>query len=338
MRFINRKKDIKYLEKYFENIPNNILFVYGPKSSGKSTLLNKVIENLDKDKFVINAMDLRGVLIYNFKTFIDVFFQERDVKSKITGILSGLTINAGFFTVSIDDEKMLKKNAFKIMERQIIESNSKGIKPIIIIDEIQDIKSIYIDQDRMLINELFSLFIRLTKVLHSAHIVLATSDSYFIEEIYNNAKLRETTDLYFVDHFDYSSVKEWLEKENFTEAEIKMVYDKIGGSPWAITELLNYMKHGQTIEEVCEKFINLSYGQVAEFLSKIYDEDEEKVCLKVIREIAKKTYCKKTEIKNKKIISELIIKMVDNDFWFYRVDKQEITANNRRLELAFKRF
>ncbi|MBI4648744.1 MAG: ATP-binding protein, partial [Bacteroidia bacterium] len=111
MKFINRDAEIKYLNAHFESEPNSLLFLYGPKSSGKSTLLEKVINELDLKKYIVNYINLRGVLIYNFKSFLDVFFQ-RNIKNKAIDILEGITINLGFFNLNIDEEAILKENAF----------------------------------------------------------------------------------------------------------------------------------------------------------------------------------------------------------------------------------
>jgi len=70
MKFINRQTEIAFLSKYFVSEPNSLLFVYGPKSSGKSVLLTKVVNELDQETFTINFMNLREVLIYDFKTFL----------------------------------------------------------------------------------------------------------------------------------------------------------------------------------------------------------------------------------------------------------------------------
>jgi len=35
MKFVNRQAEISYLFHYFTSEPNALLFVYGPKSSGK---------------------------------------------------------------------------------------------------------------------------------------------------------------------------------------------------------------------------------------------------------------------------------------------------------------
>jgi hypothetical protein len=76
------------------------------------------------------------------------------------------------------------------------------------------VKDIYLNNERYLVDELLNLFVRLTKVTHTAHFVLATSDSYFIEEIYTNAKLQQSSQVYLVDHLDQPFVEAWLKAEN----------------------------------------------------------------------------------------------------------------------------
>ena len=73
MKFINRTKEMADLKAYFTQEPNALLFVYGPKSSGKSTLLQKMVTELPHDQFTINFMNLREVLIYDFRTFLSKF-------------------------------------------------------------------------------------------------------------------------------------------------------------------------------------------------------------------------------------------------------------------------
>lgn len=92
MEFINREKEIKYLEGHLKSEPNCLLFLYGPKSGGKSALLSKIVEELDKEKYAVNFLDLRQVIIYNFKTFLDIFFPKK-LRDKFTNILSGVTFN-----------------------------------------------------------------------------------------------------------------------------------------------------------------------------------------------------------------------------------------------------
>ncbi|MEM1121317.1 MAG: ATP-binding protein, partial [Bacteroidota bacterium] len=101
--FVNWKEEITFFNNWFKSEPNALLFVYGPKSCGKSTLLLKLLEALDKKKFVANYLDLRGVLLYDFKSFLDTFFQKSN-SDKLRGLIDGLSINTGFFTVGIEEE------------------------------------------------------------------------------------------------------------------------------------------------------------------------------------------------------------------------------------------
>jgi AAA+ ATPase superfamily predicted ATPase len=42
--FIDREEEIEFFVKWFSEVPQRILFVYGPKSSGKTTVIEYVIE------------------------------------------------------------------------------------------------------------------------------------------------------------------------------------------------------------------------------------------------------------------------------------------------------
>ena len=73
--FINREKEIKYLNSWLESEPNALLFIYGPKSCGKTTLMNKVLEAMDEKNYAINYLNLRRMHFSNYKTFCIVFSQ-----------------------------------------------------------------------------------------------------------------------------------------------------------------------------------------------------------------------------------------------------------------------
>ena len=52
MKFYNREKELNYLKNYVQLEPNSILFVYGPKSSGKSTVMRRVIKELENSNVI----------------------------------------------------------------------------------------------------------------------------------------------------------------------------------------------------------------------------------------------------------------------------------------------
>jgi len=332
MNFINRENQIKYLNNHFESEPNSLLFVYGPKSSGKSTLLAKVAEELDKEKYAVNFLDLRQVIIYDFKSFLNVFFPKK-LRGKFKDILNGVTFNTGFFSVKIEEETSLKENAFAVIVEKLESANQRGIKPIIIIDEIQLLKHIYINGERYLIDELFNLFIALTKVKHLAHIVLATSDSYFIEEIYNSSKLAKTSEFFLLDHFNKKDVTTWLENENFTAQEIQTVWDCIGGCPWELSELV---KKKADVKKNCCLIIDNEYGKITNFILR-FEKEKEEVFFEVIKQIVKNGFCKIETIKNRQTVLELLKEMIAHDFWFYIANERKIVANSRSVERAFEK-
>ena len=334
MDFINREKDIKQLNAHFRSEPNCLLFVYGPKSSGKSSLLEKVARQLDEDKYAVNFLDLRQVIIYDFKTFLDVFFQE-DIKEKTKDVLRGLTINAGFFKVKIDEKAMLKRNAFKIISDKLESAKNSGIQPVIIIDEIQLLKHIYINGERHLIDELFNLFIALTKVRHSTHVVLCTSDSYFIEEIFKSAKLAKTSEFVLLDHFEKKVVYEWLEKENFDDENINVVWDSLGGCPWEIRQIIEKNKQGVVVGDACEILLNSVYGRVFEF-KRTLGRKEKDTFSRVIKQIVNKGFFEIDSEDDDEHLDGLLKKCIEMDIWFYMVDDHKITANSKSVYHSFR--
>jgi len=336
MKFINRQPEITFLNHHFASEPNSLLFVYGPKSSGKSVLLDKVVNELDKDRFVVHFMDLRRILIYDFKSFLDTFFI-KDLKGKIQDALRGITINIPFITVSVDDEPLFHKNPFKLIEQHLEIVRNKGLQPIVILDEIQLLKHIYINSERYLLDELFNLFIGLTKVRHLAHIVLATSESYFIEELYNSAKLKKTIELYLVDHLNHDAVADWLTEEGFTKSEIETIWHYIGGCPWEINQIIIKREQCKTIEEACLFFVNDEYAKIREFRNILKEEglcDEfDRMTTKIVQH---GSYVR-NDHEDVKTVNALVKKMVAHDFWFYKTEEQKIIANSQSIHRAFER-
>ena len=334
LAFVNRIKEAEYLRKYFKSTPNAILFLYGPKSCGKTTLIEKVIQNdLEKKKYAVNYLNLRRIIIRDFKSFLDVFFQKSSTR-KAKDIISSIVLNIGFFKVGLEDEEMMRKNAFKVMEDKLRKANQKGIKPIIIIDEIQNLKSIYMNGEKRLLDELFNFFISLTKETHLAHIVLATSDSYFIEEIYNSAKLSKTSDFYLVNHLEKKDIEDWLgnySEYSFTKKEINYIYNYLGGSSWEIKQVLLSLSNGDDIKEAVKKRIKLLRGQVNLFYDSL-DEAQAKNFKKVSSAIAKKgVYFKK----ERDGLDNIIPLAIEKDIWFYEASERKIIPNSPSLQHVF---
>jgi len=252
--FINREKELKYLHEYLNIEPESILFLHGPKSSGKTTLLFKFLDQIQEEqKLDVKFLNLREKLIGNYKDFIRIFFgidysrSKEDVKEKREYNLFK------FFKLSVEVLKGLESgelDPFEIMKREFIKLAKKRIKPVIIIDELQAIHHIYMNngKDRQLIIELFNFFVAMTKESHLAHIIIASSDGYFLNTVYEDSKLKKCSQFYNVDYLGKEDVMEWLlnlEKYSritaytLTEEDAHKIWDVVGGSMWEIQVILS---------------------------------------------------------------------------------------------------
>ncbi len=250
--FINREKELQDLRNYIDKRPSEILFIHGPKSSGKTTLLYKFFEQAQKEqKMNVKFLDLRKTFTNVYEDFLKSFFHVETQGEKKQSLTSGIDI--GFFKIDTAIErKILEKRAdpFKVMEAEFLDLTREGIKPVLIIDELQALAKIYLDNDkeRQLITALFNFFVAMTKQAHLAHVIIASSDGYFLNTVYTDSKLKKTSEFYKVDYLQKTDVMEWLlnlEKYSkikdyrLTEADAEKIWDTVGGSMWEIQVILS---------------------------------------------------------------------------------------------------
>ncbi|ETR68623.1 MAG: ATPase [Candidatus Magnetoglobus multicellularis str. Araruama] len=155
----------------------------------------------------------------------------------------------------------------------------KGKRPIIIIDELQALEDIYMNSQRELLKELFNFFVAITKESHLCHVIIASSDGYFMNRIYEDSKLTKTSDFYGVEYLNESDTKYWLshlESESaitrltLSETQIDLIWKFIGGSMWEISNLL-----GQLLR-ISKKNL-ISNDQLKDCIQKIIDKNYAKI-------------------------------------------------------------
>ena len=287
MKFYDREKELKYLKTYCQLEPNSILFVYGPKSSGKTTVMLRVIEELSKkDNFVFFYYDLREYATPTKEEFINIFFEKGDKKY----LLNKLEIDLKIFKFGIEenfDFKNLSLNdVFNKIKESIKEVIKDGKKPILVIDELQKLRNIYFNGGKSLLNELFNLFVHLTKARHLCHVICLTSDTLFIEEIYRNSALKNTSEYYLIDWLSKEDIEKILKEEGFSKEEIDYALNYLS-LPYEISQLINNKKLGLSIEDTINQWINIekdaliyllkSNKEKKERLSKVLSKFKEKI-------------------------------------------------------------
>ncbi len=260
--------------------PNMITFIYGPINSGKTVLMQHLIENVLSKEYVAFYINLRRRYIIDDKSFVRVLFRirrEKDLRGILEEIVSTSDKVLRFFNIPIPAnilKEFLKDrpidDVFEFLEDFFLKISERK-KIILIFDELQVIKNIRINE--FLIYKLFNFFISLTKELKLCHVFAITSDSTFIERIYNEAMLQGRSKYYLVDDFDRETVEKILRNKGFSSEEIDTVWKYFGGKPIYIVEAIQSKKIGRNVSELCEEFYKLRRNQILDMLYMLRRED-----------------------------------------------------------------
>ena len=332
MKFWDREKEKEWLKRYLSTEPNAILFVYGPKSSGKSTLLDYVIKEIKREKkdlfakkYQIYWFDLRGKFLPNYESAIEIFFSKQKRSSKKQRVSSLEVQDPIFkaFKVSASTFKEIKDNEldpFEYMEEEIKRSKKKTV---IVFDELQRLKEIYINGQRKVVDSFFNFFVRLTKVLHLSHVIVMSSDTFFIEEVYNDSVLSNTSEFYLVDFFDDETAIKILIEEGLDEDVAKEVISRIGGVPWMMERVLS---NGDPNERM-EALYKVVKGNIRETLADMKEKEKAK-------EVIKKAIY--GEIDPTGEDRGMIKKLVEKEIFFYDPIEGELRFQTRLHERAAK--
>ncbi len=247
--FVNREQEQSFWFSTFFSTPYKIHFVYGPKSSGKTTLLEKVRDQILSNKklkpqIAFFWFDLREQMLSNYYDVVDFLFEveksQQGVKKRKVRFSGGLY---PYFLVDFETGKEIanrRKNIFRVIDGQIDRLVRRGKKVVVVLDEIQQLKEIYLNggTGRTLLNELLNYFVRITKVDHKAQVICMSSNAFFIEELYNNSTLEKTAEFVLVDYLSYPAVYRWLKHYGFEDSEIETIWEKAGSDPFTLRKLI----------------------------------------------------------------------------------------------------
>ncbi|PXF60227.1 MAG: ATP-binding protein [Candidatus Methanogaster sp.] len=267
IEFHNREKEAKEIRAILDRRPTLITFIYGPINSGKTELINHVIEELPEE-YVVFYINLRTKFLASYDDFIESLFEMEmetegalkkrketlaELVSSVTKV-AGIPINKEFLDYVFKDNK--PKNAFSYILKLFEEVRAAGKQPVLVLDELQKMGDVKVNG--FLIYELFNFFIDLTKEKHLAHVFVATSDSLFIEQIYSEAMLEGRCRYLLVDDFDNSTTINFLDKYNFSDAEKEVAWDYCGGKPVCLVELVN----SENRVEKAREMLRIRRGQI----------------------------------------------------------------------------
>ncbi|MDQ7033194.1 MAG: ATP-binding protein, partial [Desulfonauticus sp.] len=340
--FIDREKEIQYLKDWVDHVPKEILWLYGPKSTGKTTLIEYVIEKEWTsdlkifDKYWIKYINFRGLMVGSYASFINSFFEEAEDQDDFSG-----EFKAGFNLGVIRLEaKLLEriKNNKKNLFNALIEKFKKLKKTkILIIDEIQTLESIYYNGEKELLKEFLNFCVRLTKETHLCHVILLSSNTIFIDRIYNDAKLKVTSEFYKIDHLDYATVKEWLLGKDlgFSFKDIDLIWDYLGGCIPLIQKLFRKRIYFDSLQQYLENEVKLAESEIIDLMRRFLTKKEKDIFKQIIKIIVDKGFFETGE-EDSEVLVKVIDFMAEKEIFFYDPLTRKVTGNNRLYEKGFE--
>ncbi|RMA93327.1 ATP-binding protein [Hydrogenothermus marinus] len=340
--FINREKEIDFFLSYFKQKPERVLWVYGPKSSGKTTLIEYIIEEIlaKNSEYYIRYINFRGILVYSYDTFLDAILEEKDEEETQTELNRNYNL-FNVFKLEAKTLKKIKKRKKNLFNYLLEEFQKTGKKNIFIIDEIQTLQDIYINGERELLNEFLNFCVRLTKETHLSHVVISTSNTIFQNQIYNTAKMKATSDFKLVDHLGYKDIEEWLLSKDlgFTKEDIKLIYDYLGGSVAYIKKLIDFRNMYPSLKEQLEEMAEIAKNEILFERNKNLTDKEYNIFLEIAKNIVDKGYYildEKDELKRKEIY-KVIERFCEVEILFFDPIKNITKANSRIYVKAFEK-
>ncbi len=335
-KFIDREREIIFLKDWFATLPNEILWIYGPKSSGKTTLIEYVIENelidqadtIEKNKFWVKYINFRRTIISNYNSFIEALFEEKDEAEKVLEL--NRKYKLGIFELEAKTLKKIKekkKNLFQFLMDELTKIDKQRL---IVIDEIQTLEDIYINGGRELLKEFLNFCVALTKETHLAHVVILSSSTIFIDKIYNEAKMKKTSTFFKVNHLEQSVVEHWLREENFRYEETELIWEYLGGSIFDIKRLLRSFKREISLKEYLEHQRWLSYTEIVDVFAKLKSKRIEEIFRDIARIIINDRFymCKADDYDEREVIE----KFSEKEILFFDPLTLRVTGTNRLYE------
>ncbi len=249
--------------------------------------------------------------------FLRVFFEKSDKKY----LLNKLELNLGVFKFGVegnfDFNKLSLNDVFAKINESINAVIEDGKRPVLIIDELQKLKNIYFNGNKSLLNELFNLFVSLTKMEHLCHVICLTSDTLFIEEIYRNSTLKNASEYYLIDWLRKETIRNILKEEGFSEEEINYALEYLS-LPYEISQLINNKKLGLSVEQTIRQWINVETDGLRFLIANMPEDLDENKIYEILNKFKDNIKVKDYEIIKRELIKEFKF-LVENEILFYDV-------------------
>ena len=202
----------------------------------------------------------------------------------------------------------------------------------------------------------------MTKESHLCHVLLSSSDGYFIEKIYNDSKLKKTSKLFEVDYLPNEDIVYWLnnlEKESdirdytLTDFQIEYIWDHFVGSLWEISVLLGdflrVCRNGKVSDEnmgaIAERYLLQAESYFEEYAA--LDTPRTELLRLIIKNVQDKGYVKESFLgplltggfyAQKQGIQDELHHLVQQNYLYYNPTRAEYKLQGRSMEIGLDRY
>ena len=335
---IDRVKERKDIINWFEKVPQEILWIYGPKSTGKTTVIEYIVENELFDDFTLFKSEKYNVKYINFRRKLfgsyDSFINSMLTKDDIVRKSSTASINLGVFKIEAKIYDSIKEKTVDLFDELYDNLKNSKKKNILIFDEIQSLQGIYIDKERELLNEFLNFCVSLTKESHLSHVVLLSSNTIFINEIYNNAKLKVTSTFYKIDHLKKDTIFKYF-KDSFTKDELELAYEYLGGSIAHIQKLIRMREQFESLEDALQDMQQLALSEIILKFRGLTDGEID-AFKKLVKDILVSSFFDLQKEPNNPLLNKMIDEFCEIEILFFEPANNKIFANSKIYAKAFE--
>jgi len=171
-----------------------------------------------------------------------------------------------------------------------------------------------------------------------AHIIISSSDGYFIETVYTDSRLKKTSQFFEINYLTHEDTMEWLTNikkyskiKDYTlnQDQAEKIWEVIGGSMWEIQYMLSGL-FTDKLEDVLEKYKLQMRGIIVDYTKA--DSEKEKI----FRLFLDKSTISFADVKDVPNFEELLCDMVKNNILYYDPTLAIFYPQGRSLEWGIK--
>ncbi len=254
MYFWDREKERKILREYLlDPNPDSIFFIYGPRKSGKTSLVLKVLRDLKKEygnllKFDTHIFKLSGRRALDGSDLI------RMMRKEFVREEEEVDDEEDFFVIEIGNSSVSSVSdiLYEIEKREtktliIFDGLNSRVTPMI--DE-DDFDGVFTHVEEDIFRDFFELLTVLTYESELAHVIVTTSSLFIVDHVLKSHVLRNSSRFMSVDYFPDDLTFSILVSEGLSKEEAEYFVKFVGGIPKMMKKVLSGVKVQDVIKEV----------------------------------------------------------------------------------------